>query len=130
MWLMRDIQTGQATFHHNDVRYHTEQWHDAPPPEGMKETFNHAHAKVRNVIERSFGVLKMKFRILLNMPSFPEESKLELLFLVWLFIISFERAKLQIGNLVLVMRMKIIGQCLVLLHPDGQKMNLLLKIQT
>jgi hypothetical protein len=29
----------------------------------MKEFFNHAHAKVRNVIERSFGVLKMKFRI-------------------------------------------------------------------
>ena len=37
------------------------------PPQGMKETVNHAHAKVRNVIERSFGVLKMKFRILLNM---------------------------------------------------------------
>ena len=41
----------------------------------MKETFNHAHAKVRNVIERSFGVLKMKFRILLNMPSFPEDKQ-------------------------------------------------------
>ena len=52
-----------------------EQWHDAPPPEGMKETFNHAHAKVRNVIERSFGVLKMKFRMLLNMPSFPEDKQ-------------------------------------------------------
>ena len=75
MWLMRDIQTGRATFHHNDVRYHTEQWHDAPPPESMKETFNHAHAKVRNVIERSFGVLKMKFRMLLNMPSFPEDKQ-------------------------------------------------------
>ena len=57
------------------TRYHIEQWHDAPPPEGMKETFNHAHAKVRNVIERSFGVLKMKFRMLLNMPSFPEDKQ-------------------------------------------------------
>jgi len=52
-----------------------EQWHNGPPPQGMKETFNHAHAKVRNVIERSFGVLKMKFRILLNMPSFPEKKQ-------------------------------------------------------
>jgi hypothetical protein len=41
----------------------------------MKETFNHAHAQVRNVIERSFGVLKMKFRILLNMPRFPERKR-------------------------------------------------------
>jgi len=41
----------------------------------MKETFNHAHAKVRNVIERSFGVFKMKFRILLNMPSFLEDKQ-------------------------------------------------------
>jgi len=57
------------------TRYHVEQWHNGPPPQGMKETFNHAHAKVRNVIERSFGVLKMKFQILLNMPSFPEKKQ-------------------------------------------------------
>lgn len=57
------------------TRYHVAQWNDGPPPQGMKETFNHAHAKVRNVIERSFGVLKMKFRILLNMPSFPEAKQ-------------------------------------------------------
>jgi hypothetical protein len=36
----------------------------------MKETFNHAHSQVRNVIERSFGVLKMKWRMLLHMPKF------------------------------------------------------------
>jgi len=57
------------------TRYHVEQWQNGPPPQGMKETFNHAHAKVRNVIERTFGVLKMKFRILLNMPRFPEEKQ-------------------------------------------------------
>ena len=55
--------------------YHVEQWHNSPPPQGMKETFNHAHAEVKNVIERSFRVLKMKFRILLNMPSFPEDKQ-------------------------------------------------------
>ena len=57
------------------TRYHVQQWQNGPPPQGMKETFNHAHAKVRNVIERSFGVLKMKFRILLNMPRFPENKQ-------------------------------------------------------
>ena len=30
------------------TRYHVEQWQNGPPPQGMKETFNHAHAKVRN----------------------------------------------------------------------------------
>ena len=57
------------------TRYHVEQWQNGPPPRGMKETFNHAHANVRNVVERSFGVLKMKFRILLNMPIFPEDKQ-------------------------------------------------------
>jgi hypothetical protein len=60
---------------YKSTRYHIEQWENGPPPRGMKETFNHAHAKVRNVIERSFGVLKMKFRMLLNMPTFPEEKQ-------------------------------------------------------
>ena len=105
-----------------------EQWQNGPPPRVMKETFNHAHARVRNVIERSFGVLKMKFRILLNMPRFPEDKQSRILLLVWPSIISFERAELQIGNLMPAMRMKIITQCLVLLHPDDQKMNLLLNI--
>jgi hypothetical protein len=38
---------------------------------GKKEIFNHAHSSLRNVIERAFGVLKMKWRILLHMPSYP-----------------------------------------------------------
>ncbi|GJT04002.1 putative harbinger transposase-derived nuclease domain-containing protein [Tanacetum coccineum] len=36
-----------------------------------KEKFNHAHAKLRNVIERAFGVLKARFPILKSMPKFP-----------------------------------------------------------
>ncbi|XP_050218414.1 uncharacterized protein LOC126669111 [Mercurialis annua] len=35
-----------------------------------EEVFNHAHAKLRNVIERSFGVLKARFPILKTMPSY------------------------------------------------------------
>ncbi|GJX09586.1 putative nuclease HARBI1 [Tanacetum coccineum] len=36
-----------------------------------REKFNHAHAKLRNVIERAFGVLKAHFPILKKMPSYP-----------------------------------------------------------
>jgi hypothetical protein len=39
-------------------------------PKGIKETVNHVHSKVRNVVEWSFGVLKNKFRILKGMPQF------------------------------------------------------------
>ncbi|KAL4581757.1 hypothetical protein LXL04_006285 [Taraxacum kok-saghyz] len=36
-----------------------------------KEKFNHAHAKLRNVIECAFGVLKARFPILKKMAPFP-----------------------------------------------------------
>ncbi|CAN6195627.1 unnamed protein product [Urochloa humidicola] len=49
-------------------RYHVTEWENGPV--GMKEVFNYHHASLRNVIERSFGVLKMKWRILLQVPSF------------------------------------------------------------
>lgn len=35
-----------------------------------KEKFNHGHAKLRNVIERAFGVLKARFPILKRMAPF------------------------------------------------------------
>ena len=38
---------------------------------GKKERFNYAHSSLHNVIELSFGVLKMKWRILLDLPSYP-----------------------------------------------------------
>jgi hypothetical protein len=56
------------------TQYHVKQWQNVHPPQGIKETFNHAHAQVTNVIQRSFGVLKMKFRILLHMPRFPNRK--------------------------------------------------------
>jgi hypothetical protein len=47
-------------------------------PRGKKEMFNHAHSSLRNIIERSFRVLKMKWRILLNVPNYPikKQSKI------------------------------------------------------
>ncbi|XP_028106170.1 uncharacterized protein LOC114305293 [Camellia sinensis] len=37
---------------------------------GPKELFNHRHSSLRNVIERTFGVLKKRFPILWSMPNY------------------------------------------------------------
>jgi hypothetical protein len=56
-------------------RYHIPEFQNGSQPIGFKELFNHAHSSLRNVIERSFGVLKMKWRILLNVPSYSMEKE-------------------------------------------------------
>jgi hypothetical protein len=40
-------------------------------PVRLKDVFNHAHSSLRNVIERCFGVLKNKWRILGHLSSYP-----------------------------------------------------------
>lgn len=40
-------------------------------PTGTKEIFNYLHSSLRNVIERCFGVLKQKWRMLKAVPSYP-----------------------------------------------------------
>ncbi|PKA58426.1 hypothetical protein AXF42_Ash013932 [Apostasia shenzhenica] len=40
-----------------------------------KEKFNHRHACLRNVIERSFGILKQRFAILNTMKPFPLKTQ-------------------------------------------------------
>jgi hypothetical protein len=42
----------------------------------LKKVFNHAHSSIIDVTKRPFGVLKMKWHILLNMPSCPMERKM------------------------------------------------------
>jgi hypothetical protein len=54
--------------------YHISEW-EYHQPIGSKEVFNQAHSSLRNVIERSFGVLKMKWRIQLHLPSYPVEKQ-------------------------------------------------------
>jgi hypothetical protein len=41
--------------------------------------FNQAHSSLRNVIERSFGVLKMKWHILLYLPSYYVEKQAKII---------------------------------------------------
>ena len=55
-------------------RYHVPEFQQTAPV-GEKEIFNHRHSSLRNVIERSFGVLKMKWRILRGIPSYPMDKQ-------------------------------------------------------
>lgn len=41
--------------------------------------FNHAHSSLRNAIEHCFGILKNKWRILKQMPSYPIEKQAEII---------------------------------------------------
>ncbi|XP_026445578.1 uncharacterized protein LOC113346230 [Papaver somniferum] len=45
------------------------------PPIAKEEKFNQAHARLRNVIERAFGVLKVRFPVLSKMPSYSFETQ-------------------------------------------------------
>jgi hypothetical protein len=45
---------------YKETKYHLLEYREGPEPKGKKEIFNFAHSSLRNVIERSFGVLKMK----------------------------------------------------------------------
>ncbi|KAM6550924.1 hypothetical protein CsatB_000732 [Cannabis sativa] len=50
-------------------RYHLNQYTDRNPS-GKRELFNYRYSSLRNVIERCFGVLKARFPILKQMPSY------------------------------------------------------------
>ncbi|XP_072148403.1 protein ALP1-like [Setaria viridis] len=61
------------------TKYHLPEFRQGPMPRGKKELFNYTHSSLRNVIERSFGVLKMKWRILLDLPSYPMQKQSEII---------------------------------------------------
>ena len=53
---------------HRGVRYHLKEWERGNRrPQNKEELFNLRHSSLRNVIERTFGVLKKRFGILNNM---------------------------------------------------------------
>ncbi|XP_012702853.1 uncharacterized protein LOC105914750 [Setaria italica] len=60
---------------YRQTKYHIQDFQNVPEPQGMKEVFNYAHSSLRNVIERAYGVLKMKWRILLDIPAYPPETQ-------------------------------------------------------
>ena len=56
-------------------RYHVLDFHRGVAPRTPKEKFNKIHSSKRNVVERGFGVLKMKWQILLKMPNYSIETQ-------------------------------------------------------
>jgi len=61
------------------VKYHQDAWKVGPRPRGKKEIFNKAHSSLRSVIEQSFGMLKMKWRILLGLPHYSERRQAKII---------------------------------------------------
>ncbi|KAL5553002.1 hypothetical protein UlMin_040403 [Ulmus minor] len=63
--------------HFRGQNYHL---HDHRRGDGdhRKEMFNYRHASLRNVIERTFGVWKNRFRILRGIPKYPLEKQRDL----------------------------------------------------
>ena len=61
------------------TNYHLPEYREGPEPQGKKEIFNFAYSSLRNVIERSFGVLKMKWRILLHMSSYAPDKQSQII---------------------------------------------------
>jgi hypothetical protein len=61
--------------HYKGQRYHVPEFQGGHTPTGRKEVFNHAHSSLHNVIERWFGVWKMKWCILLLLLSFLVEKQ-------------------------------------------------------
>ncbi|XP_011015239.1 PREDICTED: uncharacterized protein LOC105118883, partial [Populus euphratica] len=59
-------------------RYHFQEFRRRRQPSGQKEVFNRAHSSLRNVIERSFGVWKQRWKILQNMPGYPYKTQVEI----------------------------------------------------
>ncbi|KAG8377357.1 hypothetical protein BUALT_Bualt08G0024700 [Buddleja alternifolia] len=58
------------------VRYHMQEWNSCRvPPANEYEFFDKTNAKARNVIERSFGILKVRWAILRKMPIDPLEAE-------------------------------------------------------
>ncbi|XP_059635445.1 uncharacterized protein LOC132277619 [Cornus florida] len=57
-------------------RYHFQEYRRAHrQPHGREKIYNHRHSSLRNIIERCFRMLKMKFPILKQMPPYKFEAQ-------------------------------------------------------
>jgi hypothetical protein len=56
-------------------QYHVQKWRNGPPPNGEQELFNHLQSSLHNVVERTTGLWRMKWRILLKMTTYPMDKQ-------------------------------------------------------
>ena len=62
------------------VRYHLREWGPGNSmPENHREMFNMRHTKARNIIERAFAVLKMRWGILRSPSFYPIKTQIRLI---------------------------------------------------
>ncbi|KAL6870782.1 hypothetical protein ACP4OV_014630 [Aristida adscensionis] len=59
-------------------RYHITEF-EGRDPETVEEIFNYHHAKLQNVVERAFGVLKNKWQILEAVPLYPKKKQTKMI---------------------------------------------------
>ena len=55
---------------YRNTRYHLQHFRQGDKPNTMEELFNYRHAQLRCTVERAFGQLKNKFRILKSIPNY------------------------------------------------------------
>ncbi|GJZ52006.1 putative nuclease HARBI1 [Tanacetum coccineum] len=63
---------------YSKTRYHQSQFENEPP-NNMQEAFNCKHSSLRSYIERSFGVLKKRWKILGRMPKFSVKTQIDVI---------------------------------------------------
>jgi predicted XRE-type DNA-binding protein len=69
---------------YSNVRYHLQDWRDAErPPETAKELYNLRHARVRVVVEQTFGILKRQWKIIrFSAPEYSLKKQIKIVYAV------------------------------------------------
>lgn len=61
---------------YRNIRYHLSEYrHSRMSHTSPRDLFNHRHAQLRNVVERTFGVWKKRFKVLNGLPSYREKMQ-------------------------------------------------------
>ncbi|XP_076949461.1 uncharacterized protein LOC143622107 [Bidens hawaiensis] len=63
---------------YSKTRYHQSQF-QREPLNNMQEAFNRSHSSLRSYIERSFGILKKRFKILGTMPKYSVKTQIDVI---------------------------------------------------
>lgn len=74
-----------------NVQYWSANFWSGGLPRMEEESFNHAHAKMRNVIECAFEILKARLQILKSMASYPFRGQRDRPLHVYRYITSFKK---------------------------------------